>query len=148
MGEGETYLVQRPTVRLKYLIEKYFASVRKDNIIDAKPHRKQRRVRLPSSQRSVLVAVTILHFTSLFPLFLILIAHTAVSLTNIIRQELFPHLRGECGTSVYQVRIDRRAIHGEIVRFDFAVVVRHGEVLDPFKIRGLGVISRVAERVF
>ena len=39
-------------------------------------------------------------------------------------------------------------MHGEIVGFDLTIVVTHGEILNPSEVRGDGIVSRVAQRVF
>ena len=73
---------------------------------------------------------------------------SAVALTIIIRQEFLSHLRRKCRTPIYQALIDGRAVHGKVVCLDFAIIVCHGEVSNPFEVRGVGIISRIAKRIF
>ncbi len=139
--------MQRFSIRLKYLIEKHLTFVGKDDVIDAKPHGKERHLRLPVSQRCTLVAATpaFASFTSSSRLAVRL---RVVSLTNVVWQKSISHLRRKRRPLIYQVPIDGRAAHGQVVRLDLTVVACHGKVLDPSEVRGLGVVRRVAERVF
>ena len=140
--------MQRPVVRFKDLIEKHLAFVGENNIVNTEPDGKQRRLGLPVGQPPTIITLPLAFKSSTPSSFNFVAPSMTPPLTAIVWQEYLFDLRGQRRTSVYQALIDRRAVHGEVVRLDLTVVGSHGEVLYPPEVGGGGIVSRVAQGVF